>query len=394
MSVDKSIATELISIFRLCIKLHSPFFSVLAYNCKFVPIRGNKIAATDGTKIYFNTEHFSKLKNEERNAMFLHEVLHIVLGHVGRLKDRDMHTWNIACDITVNYIISKLHYCKLPDDAVQEPDLWRDTTEEIYELLKKNPDVVKKYEQKDNWLSDLISSNNNNKSDVSLEEEGQFSKISAGELAEAEALWKDLVDVAKQEQKDKSSKFSNLPAELMRVLELIAAPQLDWKQMLMNYLVSMPTDYEGYERRFISQGLYCDAVDGQSVCIDVCIDTSGSISQKDLAMFASELQGILVSYPHIDCNLYWADTKAYGPYPIERIADLPKPQGGGGTSFEEFFLKRLQNTERIPAPIAVYLTDGYGYFPEPPEDVSTLWICNSNKKAADFPFGTVVHLST
>ena len=44
--------------------------------------------------------------------------------------------------------------------------------------------------------------------------------------------------------------------------------------------------------------------------------------------------------------------------------------------------------------VCVYLTDGYGSFPDPPPSTPTLWVVAPGGAADDtFPFGEVVRLS-
>ena len=79
--------------------------------------------------------------------------------------------------------------------------------------------------------------------------------------------------------------------------------QLDWRSYLWRYLVKTPTDYSGFDRRFIGRGLYLENLEGESVKVYVAVDTSGSIDNQQLKTFLSEVNGILNSYPHLECEL-------------------------------------------------------------------------------------------
>jgi predicted metal-dependent peptidase len=103
------------------------------------------------------------------------------------------------------------------------------------------------------------------------------------------------------------------------------------------------------------------------------------------------------SYPHICCQPFFADAELYGPYDIQVIAGVPKPEGGGGTSFVPFFdwLNKHQPTNTPPhgERLTIYLTDGYGDFPEQP-DYPVLWVVTDDGRDADeFPFGKVTRLN-
>lgn len=93
------------------------------------------------------------------------------------------------------------------------------------------------------------------------------------------------------------------------------------------------------------------------------IDTSGLISGECLSQFMGEIKAILGSYPRIDWELYYADAKLYGPYAVDRSDPLPAAEGGGGTSFVLFFEQLRISGERAGVP-SIYLTDGYGTFPQ------------------------------
>lgn len=72
-----------------------------------------------------------------------------------------------------------------------------------------------------------------------------------------------------------------------------------------------PTDFIGFDRRFIGRGLYLETLIGESVQVFVAMDTSDSIGDRQLQMFLSEIQGILNAYPHLKCELYYVDAEAY-----------------------------------------------------------------------------------
>ena len=64
----------------------------------------------------------------------------------------------------------------------------------------------------------------------------------------------------------------------------------------------------------------------ESVTAEVCIDTSGSVSDEQLEQFFGELKGILSSYPHVNVNLYYCDTEIFGPYKLMRTLKFLQPK--------------------------------------------------------------------
>lgn len=154
------------------------------------------------------------------------------------------------------------------------------------------------------------------------------------------------------------------------------------------------TDFNGFDRRFTGRKLYLETLEGESVRVYVAIDTSGSIGDQELRLFLSELGGILRSYPHLDCELYYADAAVHGPYELQPDSPLPKPVGGGSTSFVPFF----ENVQRRHAMdyqtgVGVYLTDGYGKFPEVAPELPVLWaVTPGGLDLKEIPFGETVRL--
>lgn len=125
----------------------------------------------------------------------------------------------------------------------------------------------------------------------------------------------------------------------------------------------------------------------------LAVDTSGSIDQDRLQLFLNEVQGILNSYPHLRCDLYYVDAEAYGPYPLNSHSILPKPKGGGGTSFVPLFDQVQANWDGYSRGICVYLTDGYGTFPEKQPELPVLWVVTpGGLDLQKFPFGEAVRL--
>jgi predicted metal-dependent peptidase len=134
-------------------------------------------------------------------------------------------------------------------------------------------------------------------------------------------------------------------------------------------------------------------LEGESVQVFVALDTSGSVGDNQMQLFLSEVQGILRAYPHLECELYYADAEAYGPYSLKLDSEIPRPVGGGGTSFVPFFEKVSANRHWHTNGVCVYLTDGYGTFPDDPPTLPVLWVVTpGGLELEEFPFGEAVRL--
>ena len=368
---------DLIKATQLRLRKSSPFFAALSLFSKVEFTMNVRIAATDGLKIYFNSQNFSKLKVQERDAIFLHELLHIALLHPIRKKNRDALIFNIAADIVVNGMISELKDFKLPEGAIRDSNLEYLSVEEIYEIIQSRSEFPKLK------MIDLIKG---------FEEEDYLKKIDKNKnlsVMDIETYWKRAINNSLAMTSTKNQGI--ISNKLKRNLNQIVNPQLDWKTILWRYLVKTPSDFSGFDRRFLYQKLYLEELSIDTLEVYCCIDTSGSISTEVLTKFTSEIKAILSSYPLIKCRLFYSDSECYGPYEIDFNGELPLPEGGGGTDFSPFF-KAIKYQDIFHLPLCIYLTDGYGIYPED-TNVETLWVITPGGIDSEkVPFGYVCRL--
>jgi predicted metal-dependent peptidase len=376
---------KLISASLIRLRTKSPFFATLALFARFIPTPHHETAATDGKDIFYSPEFLLSLPPAQLDGVLLHEVLHAALLHVPRRGVRDAILWNFAADIVINGIIMQQGAFELPAGGLRDKQLEHLSVEEIYEILLKDSEKYKDmWESGGAGLADLLDSPKEGLG----EEDDSMSEARKAALG---AHWRNALQQAAVIAR--SSKQGTLPAGIERELGSATTPQIDWRSYLWRYLVQTPTDFTGFDRRFIGRGLYLEALQGESVLVYVAVDTSGSIEGKQLQLFLSEVNGILRSYPHLKCELYYVDAEAYGPYELNPDSNLPKPEGGGGTSFVPFFDKVAERWDGHAQAVCVYLTDGYGLFPNKAPELPVLWVvtpCGMNLE--QFPFGESVRL--
>jgi predicted metal-dependent peptidase len=379
---------RLISASLLRLRMKSPFFATLSLFTNFHATQKLSTAGTDGRDIFFNPEFVRSLAPALLDSLLLHQVLHAALLHVPRRGVREREKWNVAADIVVNGMIAQIGGFELPPDAVRDRQLEHLSVEEIYELIQlKNINCS-------GCQMDLLDqpASGNGQGSEEKEGEGSNSSLDRQKCSQMEAHWQNAMQQAIAVARTSNSQGS-MPAFLDRELGALTRSQLDWRSYLWRYLVRTPTDFTGFDRRFIGRKLYLEALEGESVQVFVAIDTSGSIGDELLRLFLSEVRGILNSYPHLKCELYYADAEAYGPYSIETNGEIPKPVGGGGTSFVPFFEKVNANWDWNSSGVCVYLTDGYGTFPSQTPAFPVLWVVTPGGLALEqFPFGEAVRL--
>ena len=320
---------EIIQKCILQVRRECSFFGSLMLFAQIETTKKLPTAATDGRKIFFNEEFLNSLSSKEQNALMLHEVLHMALLHVTRRQNRDPLIWNIAADIVVNDLIERNTSFPLPQGAITDTRFQDKSVEYIYEALLKSE---KKYKL---VINDILQPGNSeqNEGDTNLSE-----PLSQEETDEIESFWKDKMEILKNSSEHNlSNGKGSLPAGIEQEISTILEPEVDWRHALWKYVGKTPADFDDLDRRFIYKGLYLESLLTEAVEVSVCIDTSGSVSDELLMQFTGELKGILRSYPNVKCSLFFADTDLAGPYEIDRIEQMPKAIGRGGTSFVPFF---------------------------------------------------------
>jgi predicted metal-dependent peptidase len=374
---------KIISASLLRLRIKSPFFATLALFTYFQATELVSTAATNGKDIFVNETVLRSLVPLEVDGLLLHEVLHAALLHCIRRGSREPILWNIAADIVINGMIVQQRDFTLPKGGIRNRELEHFSVEEVYEILLKNGC---RFECN---LVDLLTEIP--KDCLPGESPIWGGTLDRSQRAELERHWRNAMQQAMTVAR--SSSQGSIPARMQREFGAVTQAQLDWRSHLWRYLVKTPTDFSGFDRRFIGRGLYLETLEGESVEVFVAVDTSGSIGPKEMQDFLSEVYGIIQAYPHLKGELYYVDAAASGPYPLSSQQQLPPPVGGGGTSFIPFFNQVNDRWDRQNQAICIYLTDGYGRFPQEPPPLPVLWVVTPGGLDLEhFPFGEAVRL--
>lgn len=331
-------------------------------------------AATDGKTIWISPTTAVDLPRDAFGGLLVHELLHCALDHVARRGARDPFLWNIAADIVVNGMIRSAGKFALPAGSVQDRTLENLSVEEVYEQVER--EGVKT----DSLTLIDVRPRGPNDGDPTTAGKGTANP------------WRNALEQALAVARRRDPEFGDRAWTGHRELARLHQPQLSWTELLWQFATRTPTDFVGFDRRFLWRGLYLDAMDGETVRLKVAIDTSGSVSANDLSRFMSELLAILRAYPHVQSECYFADAILYGPYPLDDEIVDRRPEGGGGTSFEPFF--DSVRTSSDGADLLIYFTDGYGSFPSAAPDTSVLWVVvPGGWETIAFPFGDVARMA-
>ena len=206
---------------------------------------------------------------------------------------------------------------------------------------------------------------------------GDYDDGSLEDLAPAdmEQHWKDVLVQAAMVAKQKG----NLPGQLARLVEEVTEPRVPWQAIIEQFLTEiLRDDYDmlKQDRRFIEQGIYFPDLASNATNVAVAVDTSGSIGKKELTAFVSEIAGILRCRGVSKMRILACDAKVTMDETIGQTDPLPENfPGGGGTDFRPVF-KKLRDDGGMERPaLLIYLTDGYGTFPDRDElGIPVIWL--------------------
>ena len=322
-------------------------------------------AATDGLKLYYNSRFIMMLKPKEVEFLVAHEVMHVVYDHIGRRIDRDPEIWNIANDYTVNADLKK-H--KVGEFITTVPCLYEKkyedwTSEDIYEDLMKNVQYINIDDLLDQMLDDHLDGEGDDSEDGDGNEDRKGKGRPKMSESEREAMRQEIkqaiLNAAQQ------AEAGSMPAGVERLIKQMTDPVMPWRELIQTNLTSaIKSDYTWM--RPSRRSWHMDAImpgmnPGEEIDVDIYIDMSGSISNKQGMQFLSEVAGMMDAFDGYNLRVTCFDTKCYNTQEfssenMERIEEY-QLHGGGGTDFDSIF-DDLKEAGRVPNRLIVF-TDGY-----------------------------------
>ena len=435
--VRKSVAVDLN---RLLTK--QSFVSSMALRFDIVPVRDWRLstAMTDGTKIFFDIDFYSRLSKEERMFVIAHEVWHNIFLHFLRRRGRDPDLWNIATDCEINVMLRNEGF-NPPSNLCFPPRKLEDKcAEDIYEYYakksKKNSQTSGGEGNEEQFDSETGFGNDdrNNRKNCGKRKngklEGQFDGHSDkedqdhvgngesgpegldlptdkwGEKGEdgdyhpyiqkntADKIRRAVISEAQRQERMKGS----VPGYLRRIIDGIYKPEISWREHLSQFVTSCFGDRRQWlppQRRSVWSGMYFQSRRGEKINVSVVVDTSGSCT-GDIPKFLSELVGLLNTFGRyeltlIQCDCNVQDITVYddnNPFPLESLSDV-EWKGFGGSDLNPAFdeLRKLSN----PPSCNIVFTDGYIDCPDKnPLGCDTLFILTKDGSEDLAPWGKKV----
>ncbi len=383
-------------------------------------------AATDGFNFFWHPNRLEELSTDQLYFTLEHEIMHIALGHClkERVRGKIPFIWNLAVDYKVNSIQERsfrnrrgLHGSYT---AFEHP-LWNGALgipvglAEMKEMMIGKTDETKIGKRCRPVDMGVLSKTAENIYDELYEHLKSNGRVLSFSMDASDLDLKIDLDADPHIQLSLSqSKFieqlmkatervkmlrGTVPGEVESYLGQLVSPEICWSEYCDAILRQKKKEnglyrnWTKFKRRYIHQRIYIPTTVSYEAKFIVLLDTSASMSDRDIAFGVSQLlpltefaTGIVVpmdTVPHWD-----AATE------IKKATDLTsiKVVGRGGTVFDDFF--KHYRTKLGDFDLIVVITDGlFGHLDislKPP--ATTAWVTVNYSPSITVPFGKIMPL--
>ena len=396
--------------------------------------------ATDGKRIIYNPDFVLEIEEDELRSVLIHEALHVVYEHPLRRGKRHPKVWNISCDYAINGLLIYDLGMELPEGGLWSREYQGKSSEAIYSELMKSEESLQEA------IDSMGEGNEGNSeteggddeqsntgkyfapSDVKTGEQvGEIDLDSipmpTGEVWDAQDEGKPLSDSAITELKGEIQRAVSLADKLEKAMgtegtssmsnriDQLKDVKVNWKDELNDFLQSSVANENSWarlNRRHSWRGINLPSKtkSPQGGELAVAIDTSGSVSQYELNMFATEIQAMAEDCGLEKIRVCYCDTTVrkneqgewWDIYELDQGDELVlRARGGGGTRFDppfNLFNDYSNDVEDVQA--FIYFTDGWGDVSADVEpSIPVIWCVTEESYYAErLPFGEVIYVDT
>ncbi|MGE5677195.1 MAG: DUF2201 family putative metallopeptidase [Pseudomonadota bacterium] len=325
-------------------------------------------------KLLYSKTWFESLKPEYAMGVLIHELLHIILLHSYRREGRNPLLWEVACDMAVNEQISPELLMK---DAITVKNISAEIREKLppqksaefyYDVIAKAEGEFSFFELKDD-IHVVLKSGLELTANRQMEDEA--SEINKSALKSA------LSDMIEQAQLE-----GEIPGGINPIIsEIYRTTDVNWRNVLRRFLtgkgrITKRKSFKRESRRFENlpgdkRILGLDAL--------VALDASGSISDKQLALFHGELIKIK-RLTGANLLVTQFDTDYTPPVAIERYVKEKARSKNGGTDYRPVF----ELADKLDMSLLIIFTDGEGTAPAEPNQRVVWLLPKGGRKPAEY----------
>lgn len=412
---------------RTRLVLERPFVGTLTLHLRLEPADPAWCATlgTDAERLWFEPGFVLRVPFAALQFWIAHVALHCALGHFARRRHRLRRRWDVACDHAVNLLLRDDGLTP-PPDALANRAYAGLSAEQIYPLVPEDTTEApfdRHAAGEDEPGDDLRAF---------LGEQGRGARDPGGRSVAAQGEsgsaasdasdgWDDAGDEGRQHAPAGSrdhpagrpstadlaqqwqTRFAaaaqaareagRLGTSWQRVLETLLEPPLPWRALLARHVFTAAREDFTFQRPPRREGTaILPRLSRGSMRLVAVLDTSGSITARELAEFAGEIDA-LKSQVRAEVTVHACDERLApeGPWvfdPWETVALPSTLAGGGGTRFAPVF-EWVERAALAPD-LLIYFTDAQGEFPETPPPYPVLWLV---KGRGEVPFGERVQLA-
>lgn len=363
--------------------------------------------ATDGKVLYIWPQYLLYNSIPVIMGTLLHEAMHVILYHTVRARGYpNKRLFNISADLSVNMMIndfardpnktgrnvngyqlgplSTADYEHMPfyipcppgfyDDRFREengdPWMW----EKIYrELERASQEEPQKYSYLSNDEEGQVLDNHDLwvNSDRPANDDGE---VNSQHLSQD-----DVREMVRDAYIKSSNAKGTIPERMVRLIDEYLNPSLPWQRLVQQYL--RPANgwfgYQPGDLRF-QDPIPWFIPDQKLRYILITIDTSGSMSNKEVEHAIAEARLLLRSFPETKGILCMCDAGISYWDDLDKVYTLRNRHGLGGTEFSPPFIEAVNRKIANQIDLHIYFTDGYGNFPD------QSWLTRNN-----IPFDTL-----
>lgn len=346
-------------------------------------------------------------------CIICHEIEHIVLNHPAEMvksnpsNDADIfEKFNLAADASVNdrlrYEIKteQRNFMVLPEECILSETLKKmfhlrnivplESYYYYFQLIKEKdcPDTSSKENEIELESNEVVTAENCGKCDDHNWEAGE-------DADEITAVIKEFINDTTAMMGDEIRGL--MPAHYLEQVRKINEPsRISWKKWLKKYIGTISAGKQRtrtrFNRRQPERYDLSGEINSKILKIVVAIDTSASVTSREISMIFNEIFSILSKRKYcitvIEC-----DSKIQRVYVVRKPSEVKLDVAGrGGTEFTPV-IKYINENKYYRDSLLIYFTDGYGEKQIPkPMTYRNLWVITEGKNELSLkkPYGNVV----
>lgn len=375
-----------------------------------VDVCGRKLpvqtAATDGKSIWVNSDFIKGMDASRVVFLLCHEVSHVIYEHMARakgyfdmkigpdMKQFSPKKWNKAGDYVINAQLHQMNIGTMPDGGLLDSAIkYDELIDEVYMRIPDDDEVYMRIPDDDDEDGDEDGdgSNGHGGFDQHVMPDQPATDADAANIKRAVA-----------QAANTAKALGQLPSDLERLVDSVMNPRIRWEDQLEMEVCKNASkdepDFKRPNRRKLAMTpqIILPSRTGQtSGVVAVELDTSGSISDTELAYGLGVVKGIMERTCPEQLILIWTHAEVWHVETLEDITLLDgvikrvKEQGvkTGGTDMTAGFAY-LDEWNIQPDQMVVF-TDGYTPFGEQ-QPYPVIWAITQEGISSDW--GRTLHV--